>query len=95
MLFQDWDEALKDYSDIELYEPKYDINEFYKKLSSRLIDIIDGETKYKYQTSNGNEWELEDPKKENDIYKRVFRKEELEKLINDRDVTVSVNTDDI
>ena len=99
LLFQYWDE-IKDkngeiisqgWSDIELYEALENINNFYSKLSSKNIQIEDGNEKYEYQTSNGNEWELVDPKKENEYFKKIFRKDELEELINTRNVKINVS----
>jgi hypothetical protein len=63
----------------------------YDKLTSRTIEILEGEENYIYQTSNGsNEWVLQNTEKENDIYKKVFRKKDLENLLNDRKVKVNV-----
>ena len=90
LLFQTWNNSLNEWSEIELYEAKEDIKRFYDKLSSKKIEIKDGDTNYRYQTSNGNEWELEDSDKENDIYKKSFRKDELESLINDRKVKITI-----
>ena len=73
-----------------MYKVKDNVRKFYNKLTSRTIEITDDKVKYIYQTSNGSEWELQNRELENDIYKRIFRKEELQDLLNDREATVNV-----
>lgn len=90
ILFQVWNETVKKWGDVKLYKINDDIKKFYDKLSSKTIEVIDGDENYIYTTSNGNEWELQNLSKENDIYKRFFRKDEFDKLINDRKVKVSI-----
>ena len=67
-----------------------DVKKFYDKLSSKTIEIIDGDENYIYQTSNGSDWELQNLKKENDIYQRYFRKEQLQQLLSDRNVKLTI-----
>jgi hypothetical protein len=84
IIFQIWDESLNKWGDSKLYKVNNDVKKFYDKLSSKtieLIDIVSGEN-YIYNTSNSNEWILQNSEKENDTYKKVFRKEELEELLN-------------
>ena len=40
--------------------------------------------------SNANEWVLQNVEKENDIYKRVFRKEELDELLSKQNIKVNI-----
>jgi hypothetical protein len=90
ILFQTWNETLKEWDDVKLFKINGDVRKFYDKLSSKVIEITDGDVNYIYQTSNGNDWELQNLKSENDIYKRFFRKDELQKLLSDRKVSVSI-----
>jgi len=90
MLLQVWNETIKKWDDVKLYKVNDDVKKFYDKLSSKTIEITDGDINYIYQTSNGNEWELQNLDKENDIYKRFFRKDEFDKLLNDRKVKISI-----
>jgi hypothetical protein len=90
ILFQTWNETLKEWDDVKLFKINGDVKKFYDKLSSKVIEITDGDVNYIYQTSNGNDWELQNLKSENDIYKRFFRKDELQKLLSDRKVSVSI-----
>lgn len=90
VVFQVWNETLKKWDDVKLYKVKDDVKKFYDKLSSKTVEVVDGDENYIYTTSNGNEWELQNLEKENDIYKRFFRKDEFENLLKDRKVKVSI-----
>lgn len=90
MLFQVWNETLKKWDDVKLYKVKDDVKKFYDKLSSKTVEVVDGDENYIYTTSNGNEWELQNILKSNDVYQKTFRKDEFEKLLSDRKVKVNV-----
>lgn len=82
LFLQIWNESLKTWSDVKLYKVNDDVRRFYEKLTSKTIEIIDGDKNYIYETSNGNEWILQNLEEENDTYKKVFRREEIRDLIN-------------
>lgn len=90
ILFQAFNQTLDKWEDSKLYKVNGDIKSFYDKLSSRVIEVEDGDNKYIYSTSNNNEWVLQNPDKANDIFKKYFRKEEFEKLINDNKVKINI-----
>ena len=90
IVFQTWNETNKNWEDVKLFKINGDVKKFYDKLSSKTIEVADGDENYIYTTSDGNTWELQNLDKENDIYKRFFRKDELQSLLNDRKVTVSI-----
>jgi hypothetical protein len=91
IIFQSWNETIDKWDDTKLYKVVgKNIQKFYDKLSSRIIEIDDKGDKYIYQTSNGNEWTLQNIDKENDTFKKYFRKDEFEKLINDMKVTINI-----
>lgn len=90
ILFQSWNETLSKWDDTKLYKVNGQMKNFYDKLSSKVIEIDDNGEKYIYNTSNSNEWELQNIEKESEVYKKTFRKEEFEKLINDRKVTINI-----
>ena len=90
LLFQSWQETLEKWDDVKLYKVNDDVKKFYDKLSSRTIELIDGDENYIYTTANGNEWVLQNVEKENDIYKRVFRKEELQDFLAERNIKVNI-----
>lgn len=90
LIFQSWNDTLNKWEDIKLYKIHQNTQRFYDKLSSRTLELVDGGDKYIYQTSNGNEWVLQNSEKENDAYKKVFRKEELENFLKNNKVKVNI-----
>ncbi len=92
LLFQSWQETLEKWDDVKLYKVNENVQRFYDKLSSRTIELIDtgsGEN-YIYNISNANEWVLQNSEKENDTYKKVFRKEELQDFLKNKKIKVEV-----
>jgi hypothetical protein len=90
ILFQSYNETLDKWEDTKLFKINGEIKTFYDKLSSRIIELEDGDEKYIYNTSNGNEWNLQNSDRSNDIYKKYFRKDDFEKLINDRKIKINI-----
>jgi hypothetical protein len=90
LVFQTWNQSLKNWEDAKLYRIGDNIQKFYDKLTSRTIEIIDGDQNYIYVTSNGNDWQLQNLEKENDLYKRILRKEELQSIIDDKKITLNI-----
>ena len=90
LIFQSWNDTLNKWEDIKLYKIHQNTQRFYDKLSSRTLELVDGGDKYIYQTSNVNEWVLQNSEKENDAYKKVFRKEELENFLKKNKVKVNI-----
>ena len=90
LIFQSWNDTLNKWEDVKLYKIHGNIQKFYDKLISRTIELIDGGENYIYSVSNGNEWVLQNSEKENDIYKKVFRKEELEDLLSKQNIKVNI-----
>ncbi len=90
ILFQSFNESSDKWSDIKLYKVNDDVKKFYDKLSSKTIEIQDGDQNYIYVTSNGNDWEIQNIDKENDIYKRYLTKEELQELLDNRGINISI-----
>jgi hypothetical protein len=90
LLFQVWNETIKKWEDVKLYKINDDVKKFYDKLTSKVIEIIDGDENYIYETSNGNEWILQNADAETDVYKKTFRREELQDLLSDRNVKVNI-----
>ena len=66
---------------------KENIQKFYDKLTSRTIELIDGEN-YIY-SNQGNEWILQNTEP-TDIYQKVFRKDELEEFLKNHKVKVNI-----
>jgi hypothetical protein len=90
ILFQTWNETLKKWDEVKLFKVKDDIKKFYDKLTSRTIEITDGDENYIYTTSNGNDWNLQNVDKENDIYQKSLRKEELQRILDEKKVILNI-----
>ena len=90
ILMQIFNDTVSKWNDVKIYKIKDDVKKFCDKLTSRTIEIVDGDQNYIYTTSNGNEWILQNKDKINDIYKETFRKEELEDLVKDKKIKINV-----
>ena len=90
LVFQTRNQSLENWEEAELYKVNDNVQKFYDKLTSRTIELIDGDQNYIYTTSNGNDWQLQNLDKENDIYTRVLRKEELQKVLYEKKITLNI-----
>ena len=90
LVFQTRNQSLQNWEEAELYKVNDNVQKFYDKLTSRTIELIDGDQNYIYTTSNGNDWQLQNLDKENDIYTRVLRKEELQKILDEKKITLNI-----
>lgn len=89
ILIQFFDKKLNKWSDTKCYKINGQIKKFYDKLSSKTIEIIDGNDKYVYETSDKNTWILISAK-DSDIYKKTMSKENLEKTIKSNKAKVNI-----
>lgn len=90
LLIQSWNNTLNKWEDSKLYKINGNIDKFYDKLSSKVIEIDDNGEKYIYQTSNNNEWNLQNSDKESKKFKKYFRKDEFEEFINKNEFKIKV-----
>ena len=90
IIFQTWSEGLSKWEPPKLYKVNGNVKMFYDKLSSKIIEILDDNKNYIYNTTNGNEWVLQNIEDENETYKKYFRKKDLQNLINDRKVKINI-----
>ena len=90
ILFQNWNETIKKWDDLKMYSVKDNIQKFYDKLTSRTIEIFDGDKNYIYTTSNGNDWVLQNSYNEDETYKRSLRKEDIQKVLDERNIEYKV-----
>lgn len=90
IIFQTWNETLTKWDDAKLYKVNDAVKKFYDKLTSRTIEIVDGDQNYIYSTSNGNDWNLQNVDRQNDTYQKSLRKEDLQKLLDDKKVTLNI-----
>lgn len=89
ILFQSWNETLDKWDTTKLYKIKSDIKIFYDKLSTKEIEIEHKGKKYNYQSKNKNEWTLKD-QSEDETFKKYFRSDELEQVIKDNKVRLTI-----
>jgi hypothetical protein len=89
-MMQVYNDTLSSWDTLKIYKIQDDVKKFYDKLTSRTIEIVDGDQNFIYTTSNGNEWVLQNKDVENDVYRQTFRKEELEDLVKDRKIKINV-----
>jgi len=89
LLLQVYNNNLKKWETTNIYKIGDDIKKFYDQLSSKTIEIDDNGKKYIYSTSDKNTWQLMSVDSD-DVYKRIFTKEDLEKVIQDRKVKVKI-----
>ena len=80
----------KKWDSCKIYKVNDNINKFYDKLSSKIIEVEDGDNKYIYNTSNGNEWILQNSDKANDTFKKYLRKDDFEVMIKDNKVKINI-----
>lgn len=90
ILFQSFNETLKEWQLSKLYKVNDDIKKFYDRLSSKTIEIIDGDDKYIYSTANGNDWQLQNQEKSNDTYKKSITKEELQEILDEKSLSLNI-----
>lgn len=90
LLIQGWNDTLKRWDDSKLYKVNDNVQKFYDKLSSKVIEIDDNGEKYIYKTTNKNEWSLQNLEKENDTYKKYLRKDDFEELMKERKVKINI-----
>ena len=90
ILFQSWNDNLSKWEELRMFKITGDIKTFYDKLSSKVIEIEDDGENYIYSTTNGNEWILQNIDKMSDIYQKYFRKDDFQKLLNDRKVKINI-----
>lgn len=95
MLFQTYNDTLKKWDNTKLFKMNIKGDnlqqKFFDKLTSKTIEIIDGDSNFIYTTSNGNDWQLQNIEKEEDEnWKKFLRKEELQQLIDKRSVKINI-----
>jgi len=89
IIFQSWNSVLSKWEDPKLFKIKGNFKNFYDKLSSRDIELEWDNKKWTYHTANKNEWILKNGD-ETDMFKKNLRKDELEKVINDNKIRITI-----
>lgn len=88
VLFQVWDNTKWD--ECKLYKINNDINNFYNKLSSKVLELDYEGVKYVYDTSNGSEWILQNIEQSNGDFKKYLRIAELEELLHNKKIKLTI-----
>jgi len=88
MLLQTWEN--NKWSEVKLFKINGNIKNFYDKICSKTIEIIDNNDNYIYLTSDSSTWELQTPEKKNDIYKKFLNKEEFHKLLLNKNIKINI-----
>jgi hypothetical protein len=81
LLIQSWNESTSAWETLRLYKMNGDVNKFYEKLSSKVIQIKKGDKSYVYGSTNKNEWTLQNAEKGDGKFKKYLRTDELEELL--------------
>lgn len=89
LLFQSWNAGTNNWNDAKIYRLNAPVDEFYKKLSSKEIDLVLDEKTYTYETSNGSEWILKGVE-ETDVFKKNIRKEDLENILSNNKIKITI-----
>jgi len=70
------------WSPIEIYTIKGKVEDFYKKLTAKTIELTDNNITYTYETSNsGNNWLLKDKDKKTDKFKENLNTDSIKDII--------------
>lgn len=90
LAIQFWVDSLSKWDDAYLYRVKEDMKKFYDKLTSKTIEIMDGDNKFIYKTSNGgNDWVMQSGDETEDFLKSL-RKEELQTIVSDKNIKINI-----
>lgn len=74
---------------IKIYKINGDFSNFYKKLSSKTIELNKGDKKYIY-VSNGERWLLRNIQNKNDEFKEIMSNSDIKNLLKDSDISISI-----
>jgi len=86
LLIELWDDNKMEWSNVRLFKVNSDVKKFYDILSSKTVELFDGEKNYIYKTSNTNDWELQNLLDETNLFKRFLTSEELVDLLRNSEI---------
>jgi len=79
------------WSDVFMYKVNGNIRNFFEKMTSRTIEVEDGDKKYVYQTSNsGNNWTLQNIDNQTDEFKDTLENDELRDILKQKNLELNV-----
>jgi len=74
---------------IKIYKIEGNFNNFYRKLSSKTIELVKGDKKYIY-ISNGQNWILRNIENKDETFKDVMSNDEIKLRLKEGDVTITI-----
>jgi hypothetical protein len=81
----------EDWSGVYMYKVNSNIRNFFEKMTSRTIEIMDGDKRYIYQTSNsGNNWTLQNIDDSTDDFKDKLEIDELRDILNQKKIDINI-----
>lgn len=90
ILIQSWNDSLESWETLRLYKLNGDIKKFYDKLSSKIIEIEFNDEKYLYNSTNKNEWILQNPDRATKKFKKYLRREDLEEILKNKNIKLRI-----
>ena len=92
IIIQNRDESKNAWGELRPFKVHDEIKKFYDTLSSKTIEMKYKGKNYIYSTSNsGNEWDLQNVKDADNIFKKYLRKEDLKKLVEEiKDIKITI-----
>jgi hypothetical protein len=90
ILIQSWNESLSDWETLRLFRLNGDVKKFYDKLSSKVIQIEKDGKKYIYNSTNRNEWVLQNPDRADKRFKKYLRTPELEEILKEEGIKLHI-----
>ncbi len=90
IVIQSWNETLKSWESLRLYQFTGDVKKFYDKLYSKIIEIEKDGINYIYNSTNKNEWILQNSEKETKRFKKYLRREDLEEILKERNIKLRI-----
>ena len=74
---------------IKIYKINGNFSNFYKKLSSKTIELIDDDKKYIY-ISNGQNWILKNIENKDEIFKDILSNDDIKVILKENGITITI-----
>jgi hypothetical protein len=79
------------WSDVYMYSVNGNIRNFFESMTSRTIEIIDGDNIYIYQTSNsGNNWTLQNVDDKTETFKDFLENDDIRNILNTKKLELNI-----
>jgi glutamate synthase domain-containing protein 1 len=81
----------KKWNPVRCYTVNNEMRKFYDEMTSKTIELVNGDVKFIYVTSNsGNDWALQNLEDKTNIYKDILTAEEIKRILLDAAVKMTV-----